>query len=74
MKKLISILLIVALLAICLCSCQFVPHSKGEQDTTAPQEEETTTNPNAWAPKPNPNGEEGPIELPANGLKPTIGQ
>ena len=26
------------------------------------------------APKPNPNGEEGPIELPANGLKPTIGQ
>ena len=73
MKKLISILLIVALLAICLCACQVVEQGANDEETTTPAPEETTTAVEPWAPKPD-SSNEGPIELPGVGIKPTIGQ
>ena len=80
MKKLISILLVVALLAICLCSCEIVKFddTKQPEDTTtaAPEEvttapkEETTTQKGPWSP--NLGGDAGPIELPGVAIKPTV--
>ena len=72
MKKLISILLVVALLAICLCSCEVIRYDSlhGEDTTTTTAPEETTTK-GPWSP--NVGGEAGPIELPGIGIKPTVG-
>ena len=87
MKKLISILLIVAMLMLGLCSCDLKDKISGlfgkeeetttapeEETTTQPQEEETTTEPGPWKPAIQDKDDKQPIELPGSSFIPTIGQ